>query len=123
MITPHHVNFEFAKFLKEKGFQESCRDFYLDESFKFDDIKYGDYTNHNANDKKFSAPEHWQVLDWLTTNHTIHVFADCKIKKGIASYWWNIKGNKLDRWSKHSSHFNSPNDAIDAAFNYIRENI
>jgi hypothetical protein len=88
-IEPHYVNYDFAKFLKEKGFEEHSdyNQWILakdvdskDESKKFichsNDLEEYTYINEEKEHNVYhclTIPEHWQVVEWLRINHEIEI--------------------------------------------------
>jgi hypothetical protein len=91
-IEPAYVTFEQGKKLKEKGFNVECRNYYLEKDKAlhegFEDEYWGDYRCRNWNAdvigiKPFqgfvSAPEQWQIVEWLRVNHGIHIEVSCDV--------------------------------------------
>ncbi len=116
-IEPTYVSFEQAKLLKEKGFNISLYNFYYqeksnstpvltsgaeyqsDRDCKWDwNLNGGESGNQSSvipypNDTKgiyTSAPEQWQVVEWLRLNHGIWVYA--------SPYYSRPDDNKTGKW-------------------------
>jgi hypothetical protein len=67
-IKPTYVTFEQAKKLKELGFIEFCNMRY-DEFGKLTATKLGMHANPNNYVDSYSAPEQWQVCEWLSMKY------------------------------------------------------
>ena len=67
-IKPTYVTFEQAKWLKEINCDIRCNQAY---DFRGGDIKYlGRYIDSHL---LYTAPEQWQVVEWLRVNHGIWI--------------------------------------------------
>lgn len=132
-IRPTYTTFEQAKWLKEKGFNEKCKSYYgFNEKLKDKQFDDGWFVNKTMIKNQATAPEQWQVVEWLRLNHGIWVFVD----------WWEskwcyqISDISLETLKKVSpnrnrqsavylnseSNFNSPQEAYSSAFDYIINN-
>lgn len=154
-IKPTYVTFEQAKLLKEKGFDIECRNYY-DNSEEICEVSNRFTKNMNSlqtafleiavfpedadiNDKDFivySAPEQWQVVEWLRVKHGIWVFIDWSQNKWCSQII-DIKEETLKKvcknkdWKERNSavylktllDYNSPQEAYSAAFDYILNNL
>jgi hypothetical protein len=134
-IKPTYVTFEQAKWLKEKEFDIKCKNYYVEGDKElnegFDHEYWGDYRciNWNADvigikpfDGFSSAPEQWQLVEWLLVNHGIWVF----LERGLepVNFYPVIDNNhKVTSFKYHPPMwYNSPQEAYSAAFDYIKEN-
>jgi hypothetical protein len=98
-IKPTYVTFEQSQWLKDKGFDEYCNQYYSQALFegtnkdwegifsKFTVFKRSDFhfnSKPQNNDLWFecSAPEQWLVVEWLRVNHGIWVYVTQKIDWG-----------------------------------------
>jgi hypothetical protein len=139
-IQPTHATFEQAKLLKEKKFIMKCRSYYLkgyDYPFEgVDDEYWGDnkFKNWNADVigiKPFegftSAPEQWQVVEWLRVKHGIWVsvqYIGVIVNRELIEFHYEIKYCKeLPNLIRNENSFNSPQEAYSAAFDYILNNL
>jgi hypothetical protein len=135
-IKPTYVTFEQAKLLKEKGFDVECK-YYFDIEFKELTFHIGDvgdtYKNSELVDK-ISAPEQWQVIEWLRIKHGVWIYA-LPCADIIDDKTSTFKPN--GKWISHcddvtinkpmvasdtifiSLEFNSPQEAYSAAFDYV----
>jgi hypothetical protein len=139
IIQPTYVTFEQAKWLKEKGFNIELKSYYrITGSGVFESPKP---VNHNDDKSQetaggmtyVSAPEQWQVVEWLRVNHNIDLQAICNYSEKGRSYRMGIiyiKENKVESVFLRKDYgftdfieFNSPQEAYSAAFDYIKENI
>jgi hypothetical protein len=116
-IEPKYVTFEQAKWLKEIGFDENCKNV----------VENNEFFIHNGFDTKNSEiipsaciiPEQWQVVEWLRIYHGIWVEVRC-FKSGNCGFSiWLIKE---DYYEIERVEYRSPQEAYSAAFDYIKEN-
>jgi hypothetical protein len=116
-IEPHYVDFNTAKWLKEKGFDEYCEGWaYLDENCMA--MQYDFKTC-------VKMPEQWQVIEWLRINHDIHVTYDIGLTGcyGLIQYRHSKGSLYLSKWvNEQENPFSSPQEAYSAAFDYIKDN-
>jgi len=84
-IEPKYVTFEQAKWLKEKGFNLPTLNWYHRETKKFNtnDLLF----SMNKLTDNYSAPEQWQVLEWLRANHDIWI--ELRMGKDSNSVWFD----------------------------------
>lgn len=117
----HYITFKQAKKLKEKGFNTPIRKVY-NTLGQLWDAHYTTMTNDDVDSGACcTAPEHWQVVDWLLEKHGIWVlidvpldfssFTSCVIKKGEHSMMFR------------EYNFKTPQEAYSAAFDYILDNL
>lgn len=97
IIKPIHINFEQSKVLKEKGFNQLVNHFYCqkgklhprilesgNEPMPFEPEDFNEnfntivkYEVEGKYQNVFSAPEQWQIIEWLRVKHGILVKSDC----------------------------------------------
>jgi hypothetical protein len=128
-IKPTYVTFEQAKWLKEKGFDVNCMNAYAEERLidkktggdKFTGI-YRLVTKSRFHKRYYSAPEQWQVIEWLRVNHGIWIYSSwgTYYDKTVWYYYISTTGKKSS--NNNDSRFKSPQEAISAAFDYILNN-
>jgi hypothetical protein len=122
-IEPKYVTFEQAKWLKEIGFDENCKNV----------VENNEFFIHNGFDTKNSEiipsactiPEQWQVVEWLRVNHGIWV--ESLHRGDMGDFIFKVVELNENNWKKHPHYihnegFNSPQEAYSAAFDYIKEN-
>jgi hypothetical protein len=122
-IKPTYITFEQAKWLKEKGFDESCRMLINGayEPFHLNLIETQYFQNNSVLLKDcYSAPEQWQVVEWLRVNHGIWVSICPSIDTNFE--FMIYKKDVIYGSGKYKSNFNSPQEAYSAAFDYIKNN-
>jgi len=126
-IEPTYVSFEQVKWLKEKGFDVPCKQrfwvgFENEEHFQNDCISnnWNDYDDSST--IYYSAPEQWQVVEWLRVNHGIWVYLE--IEDDMSTFTWNCVYKMKNAICKDydEKFYNSPQSAYAAAFDYIRKN-
>jgi hypothetical protein len=126
-IEPYYVDFNTAKWLKEKGFNESTLTYWS----KRDGLIENEITlrNHNGRGEwGTSRPEQHVVVEWLRINHGIWIQVSIS-RYGVfyCNILQNQKTKNLDIPMSYEmicqlNDFNSPQEAYSAAFDYIRKN-
>jgi hypothetical protein len=145
-IKPTYVTFEQAKLLKEKGFDELCSLHYSygngdkveptnNELFVGGFVDDNGYLRAYKNSElakwelpygEFSAPEQWQVVEWLRVNHGIWV--SCYPTSNPLKCQFRIYKNNNGVMSQvyddyMGKEFNSPQEAYLVAIDYILNNL
>jgi hypothetical protein len=149
-IQPAYVSYEQAKLLKKKGFNLLCFYYYENKILKEPYLENGSSTDtefkvnlsdlreyFNKHSELISAPEQWQVVEWLRLNHGIWVY--------VSPYHSRPDDNKTGKWLFESFEpevsvikdqefgkelqvdttdisrftYNTPQEAYSAAFDYI----
>ncbi len=124
MNTP--VNFELAKLLKEKGFEQKIIsfDYYLPNANKVDFKYVAD--NKNYRDYSFYAPTIAEVIMWLYEKHEIFIQPFTIGEEGKMKFYIKLIVND-NGWIKikHqiSTIYNSPTEAYEAAIEYTLNNL
>ena len=108
-IEPTYIDFEQAKWLKEKEYEGI-------------QIDYG--LNQMLNNSK--PPEQWQVVEWLRVNHGIWVSINIAIDDKWYFELYNLKDKRnaeiIIEDENITDFHNSPQAAYSAAFDYIKNN-
>jgi len=65
MITEDYVSFEIAKLLKEKGFDEKCRQYWYRDNLVFSRSEIHNRELDNYEDEGWSAPTLQMTMKWL----------------------------------------------------------
>lgn len=145
-IEPTYVSLKQAQWLKEKGFNIPCLYYYdqgkLTEPYlengSSTDVEFrvdlSDLLEHfSKHSKRISAPEQWQVVEWLFIKHKIYIHTtpignendpiDENCKWSVSIYkdkLYNLKwGSKV---TPNVDYFKSKQEAYSAAFDYILNN-
>ena len=123
-IKPTYITFEHAKWLKEKGFKIGSNRGYLPNG----ELSYSQYASLCYNDEedyptRYSAPEQWQVVEWLRVNHGIWVWVrpykdHAADNNDPIQHQMNVYKNGVTV----SKEFNSHEEAYSASFDYIKDN-
>ena len=78
MIKERLCSYKLSKLLQEKGFDEECANWYVDEDLDVitinDCIDVQSNSDHYAKDFECTAPTHQMAMDWLRIVHKIHIF-------------------------------------------------
>ena len=123
-IEPHYVDFNTAKWLKEKGFDVNVKSYYTtSEEFTPKDYYYfGNEINYNSpvNDVNtingtISRPEQWQVVEWLRVNHGIWVYVKLRFGHEFVIQKTAVPFEIIYT----DGTFKSSQEAYSAAFDYI----
>lgn len=71
MIQERYCSLEVSKLLREKGFDEPCRSYYLDKY----DYREGtvSLTKRKLMDWNILRPTHQMAIDWLREIHKLHI--------------------------------------------------
>jgi hypothetical protein len=137
-IEPVYVTYEQAKWLKDIGFDEPTYGYYDNLNFYVGEYKnhasntIGDTSIHKRLIGYISAPEQWQLAEWLRVNHGIWVYSECDV---YGEYWFpkilpcsktvwanNELREKIEEFTRHRNLFyKTPKEANSAAFDYIND--
>jgi hypothetical protein len=123
-VKPTYVDFNTAKWLKEKGFNEECRQRFWEDNNEDIMCFQDNCSKSNWNDYDdsqtiyYSAPEQWQVVEWLRINYNIDVH---HVIVGAFHYGYNVFQNR-NRKHKEEGYYITPQEAYSAAFDYIKDN-
>lgn len=126
-ITEDYVSFETAKLLKERGFNEECRAFYV-KSKECGIELFPVERNHNYNDDIYprtSAPTLQMAMKWLRKVHEIFISLNTSFLYPIRyhceifCYGDNLKTQQ----DVITENFESPEEACEAAIKYCLENL
>lgn len=137
MIKPTYVTFEQAKLLKEKGFDVPIKSYYrITGTGVFEIIKPLNHNNDKVQETAgsmtyISAPEQWQVVEWLRVKHGILIFIEpANGKEDKCLFAWyicddeqNILNSDSNYTANGDKHFKTPQEAYSAAFDYVLKNL
>jgi hypothetical protein len=142
-IKPTYITFEQAKWLKEKGLNDhfyrrrgedstrwvSCKYCYdpLDESKTLQLWSWNiESSTKERLERLISAPEQWQVVEWLRINHGIWVSVNIAMDDKWYFELYNLKDKRnaeiIIEDENVTDFHNSPQEAYSAAFDYIKNN-
>jgi hypothetical protein len=104
-ITEDYCNFDTAKLLKEKGFDEECQKY------------YGDY--------KYPCPTLQMAMKWLRKVHEIFIRPNISFLYPIRYYCeiFCYGDNLKTQQDITTENFESPEEACEAAIRYCLENL
>jgi hypothetical protein len=131
-MEPKYITFEQAKFFSSKELDIDCTSFYVKPNCKLFSVdEHGRHYSIKNTPKKlyklgehfvlkdenvFLAPEQHQVVDWLLGKHGIWIYSD------FLGSWKYVIVKLQDNSRRTVEHFNSPQEAYSAAFDYIKNN-
>jgi hypothetical protein len=129
-IKPTYVTREQAKWLKEKEFDlptyayYSGLNFYTGEYKNHSQTTIGDTPMHKMLIGYTSAPEQWQVVEWLRVNHGIFISVLPNIGVDFI-YTYKIYSVEvgIERCLVNGKNYELPQEAYSAAFDYILNNL
>ena len=137
MITEDYVNFEIAKLLKEKGFDEICRAFWKEwngeisfcgcnSSHTFEYCHNTMLENYNDSEEtNIAAPTLQMAMKWLREVHKLHFWIANKLKQNKGLPWYyeihNIETGTVVKIGDVGC--GSYEVACDAAIMYCLENL
>lgn len=129
-IEEAYISFEIAKLLKEKGFDEGCRYYYVnngnlmftEEYLHNSEIKYGTYPSCVC-----TAPTQQMAMRWLREIHNIFIvieprtydYINEKISSYVSSLW------QRDNYCENITSKNYPTyeEAVEATIQYCLKNL
>lgn len=129
------VNFEIAKLLREKGFNEPCTQLYFDGELKDITIQKVSYDD-TLSSRYYIAPTIAEVVMWLYEKHTIWIGVE--LTDNTREFYfqptiWTSKdrdfhdedmidqAKSICKWKEWQ--YNSPAEAYEAAITYTLENL
>jgi hypothetical protein len=134
-IKPTYVTFEQAKWLKEIGFDMKLKYHYPNLSENQEiclPTNWNNFTDMAGNSYYFSAPEQWQVVEWLFLKHRLDIivkYPESNTNKieGINSVYYDLEIYKLQGGDAYKVYkFIGISDkkqvAYSKAFDYILNN-
>jgi hypothetical protein len=131
-IKPTYVTREQAKWLKEKEFDLPTYAYYYGLNFYTGEYKnhsqttIGDTPMHKMLIGYTSAPEQWQVVEWLRVNHGIWVSVNIAMDDKWYFELYNLKDKRnaeiIIEDENVTDFHNSTKEAYSAAFDYIKNN-
>lgn len=132
------VNFELAKLLKEKGFDESCMKCYAEERLidkkNGGDLFTGVYRlcdRSRFHKKYYLAPTIAEAVMWLYEKHGIWIVVETALGEDVKCLfsWYctddeqNILCSDFDYTADSKYHHKSPTEAYKAAIEYTLKNL
>ena len=122
MITEDYVNFETAKLLKEKGFDEECFALYnpdgvlIQSGIRLNNIQVGRVKG------SYSAPTLQMVMKWLREMHNLWIDID-----PLASYEWTwsiwFMNDPNFKMGESSQVISTYEEAVEEAIQYSLKNL
>jgi len=119
-IEPRYVTFEQAKLLKEKGFNLVVDSCYRSDGLFYKPTISGSELKHSniLNNESCSAPEQWQVVEWLRVEKGIWIEVCKPVRQKL--FRFNIDSlNTNENLFTSVVSFSSPQEAYSAAFDYV----
>ena len=126
MITEAYVNFETAKLLKEKGFDENTNCQYPVNGIHVGEVGEYNITDRSRNPENYiPAPTLQMAMDWLRKKYNLHIGVLINYQYMPRRYEVHIMHTeKLEDIILHSgTNFNTNEEACEAAIKYCLENL
>lgn len=130
MITEDYVSFETAKLLKEKGFDEKCRQYYYRDNLILSrsEVCNEELDNFQEVGEGWSAPTLQMTMKWLREVHNIAVSVyvfnrDLPIKENEIRYTCDIATTNISSKEGHLRLTGTYEEACEAAIKYCLENL
>lgn len=132
MIKERFCSYKLSKLLQEKGFDEECDNWYVDEIF--DPVTVNDCigpqsnSDHYADNFECTAPTHQMACDWLRKVHHICITIYPNKEKGFEAVLYDIESGveiTLQSFGVYGYHIfeNSYKEVIEKALKYSLENL
>ena len=110
------VNFEIAKLLQEKGYNQWSAKWYSVEGFCYKENEFDNCIGYIPT-KDCNAPTIAEVVMWLYEKYGVWVSCDATVNLWFYSISTPETGKMLV--STSDNHFNSPTEAYEAAIKYV----
>lgn len=110
MITEDYVSFETAKFLKDRGFNEKCRQYYYKDNLihSRSEICNEEFNNYKEVGEGWSASTLQMARKWLREKYHLHI--EIRITNhsmsdmvNIIKYYWVMTNTETGRWCDEST--------------------
>ena len=132
MIQEDYCSFEVAKLLKEKGFDEQCRDFYRQENGNWLHRNTYEYNYFNLQmpiwKDCYACPTHQMAMKWLRKKYNIYISIqpDFPSDKDYKMCWcWSasILFENCISTTGYQCYIETYEDAVEASLKYCLENL
>lgn len=124
MIKEDYVNFETARLLKEKGFNEKVICYY-DDGGSLNLNKFVEFQccNQGYGSSVFAAPTLQMTMKWLRREYNIHIEPRYFPMPNIYRYVIIRSPFTIENIDSHPQYFNSYEQAVEEAIKYCLENL
>ena len=125
MITEDYVSLETAKLLKEKGFDEGCRQYWYKGNIVFSRSEIWNRELDNYENEGWTAPTLQMAMKWLREVHNYNIEIDTIGQKSRNTLSWRsvIYNLEHDIECYREENFKSYEEACEAAIKYCLENL
>lgn len=140
MIQERYCSYEVSRLLKEKGFNEPCRSYYISSSGRYSRCLIEKKIN-NCEDNEILRPTHQMACDWLSETYHIEISIEPKGIREVGDnqykncysaivykpnkaniIGWNSEHirivNMLKKSNEDSDEFDTKEEAIDEALKF-----
>ena len=116
-ITPAHITYEQAVWLKSIGFDAICRSIFLNGIKANTESLYRNSFNAEL---ILTAPEQSVIVEWLRVN--FGVWISVKMSQTESEYSYQGCIQQLNKENVSASDFETPQEAYSAALSYLMSN-
>ena len=120
------VNFELAKLLKEKCFNQPCQFLRVGGTYRISNEKEGDLFDNG--DPSTQIPNDWflaptiaEVVMWLYEKH--EVWINVRYMDNVANFGFCVTTLKDNTEQTELYYFSTPTEAYEAAIQYVLNNL
>lgn len=113
------VNFEIAKSLKVKGFEQETTLYYGGSG----ELLPYSYKNNTMQRFRYSAPTIIETIMWLYETYGIWINVDMVFGDDQTGFWYCIRESKVDDVAIQSDEYETITEAYEAATVYTLENL
>lgn len=124
MTKEAYVSYETAKLLKEKGFDEPCKSYFID-NVDYIDTSYSteELTDLHMGVWETLRPTHQMACAWLRKEHHIHIIPEISDPSELEPKYYCMIWNTLTNQSYIIDIFDSYEEAVEVALKYVLENL
>lgn len=130
MIQEAYCSYEVSKLLREKGFDEPCRSYFISDSDEYRKCTV-DITSKNCSSGQVLRPTHQMACAWLREVHHIHIDIIIEGNGSCITYLTKIRPFKIIYPVRNYDSIdtnkvfrcNSYEEAVEAALKYSLENL
>ena len=126
MITEDYVSLETSKLLKEKGFNEGCRQYWYRDNLIFARGEIWNRELDNYEEEGWSAPTLQTAMKWLREVHSLYIDIVTSFSQDGICYTFScfnvmdlIQGTKGTSYHEYQTY----EEACEAAIRYCLENL
>jgi len=121
--TEDYVSLETAKLLKEKGFDEGCRQYWYKGNIVFSRSEIRNRELDNYEEEGWTAPTLQAATKWLRERYNIHIEPRFFPMPDIYRYVIIHSPMTIENIDSHPQYFNTYEETCEAAIKHCLENL